>query len=251
MQISLDGHVALVTGAARGNGRAFALALARVGAKVLVTDVIDGGGLDTVEAIRAEDGVAEAALLDVRDAAACAAVAAQAREAFGPVSILINNAGIMLRGGLFDDDAAEKWRDTIDVNVHGVFNVTQAVLEHLVETSGRVVNIASIRTFMGGADSAAYSASKGAIGQITKAMATELAPKGVRVNAIAPGIIETEMTAVTRASNQRLSAYLSTVPLGRCGTPEDLVGPMLLLVSDFASYMTGAIVPVDGGKLAA
>jgi NAD(P)-dependent dehydrogenase (short-subunit alcohol dehydrogenase family) len=136
------------------------------------------------------------------------------------------------------------------VNVDGAFNVTSAFADQLKRTHGVIVNIASVSAFTAPAGSGVYPVTKGAIAQFTRALAAELAPDGVRVNAIAPGIIATPMTEVTRGDPRRLEAFLSHVPMKRVGQPEELVGPVVFLCSDWASYVTGAILAVDGGFLA-
>jgi NAD(P)-dependent dehydrogenase (short-subunit alcohol dehydrogenase family) len=135
------------------------------------------------------------------------------------------------------------------VNVHGPFNVTMAFVDQLKLTKGTIVNIASINSYVAQAGSGAYPVSKGALAQFTRALAAELAADGVRVNALAPGIIATAMTEPTRADPRRLEAFLAHVPMKRVGEPEELAGPVVFLCSDAASYITGAILPVDGGYL--
>lgn len=245
----LSKRLALVTGAGRGNGAAIARALARAGATVIVADIDPNTARQTAQAIEAVGGAAFAHTLDVADAAQCQALAALLRERHGDLAILVNNAGILRRGAHDDANAAEVWRATIDVNVGGTYNVTSAFLPQLKATRGSIVNIASIHAFVATGASSAYTASKGAIGQFTKAMAAELAPHGVRVNALAPGMIRTAMTESTISDPQKTAAFLRHVPMGRPGEPEELAGPVLFLVSEAASYITGAILPVDGGYL--
>lgn len=138
----------------------------------------------------------------------------------------------------------------MEVNVQGPFNVTMAFIEQLKHTKGCIVNVASTNSFVAPAGNGAYPVSKGALAQFTRALATELAADGVRVNALAPGIIATAMTEVTRADPARLASFLTHVPMRRVGEPEELAGPVVFLCSDAASYITGAILPVDGGYLA-
>jgi NAD(P)-dependent dehydrogenase (short-subunit alcohol dehydrogenase family) len=245
----LGGRLALVTGAGRGNGAAIAQGLARAGATVIVTDLDAATARETAQSIVAGGGDAHGHVLDVTDAAQCAALAALLWERHGAVSILINNAGVLLRVAHDDARADEAWRRTIDINVHGTYNVAAAFLSHLKDSRGSMVNISSIHAFVAPGVSAAYSASKGAIAQLTKALAAELAPHGVRVNALAPGIIRTQMTASTTGDPLKNAAFLRHVPIGRVGEPEELVGPVLFLVSDAASYVTGVVLPVDGGYL--
>ncbi len=245
----LDGRLALVTGAGQGNGRAIAVGLAEAGARVIVTDINAETAAATAEAITTADRRAWSHGLDVTDADACAELAATIREEAGDLSILVNNAGILIRGHLDDADHRAAWRRTLDVNVDGTYNVTMAMLDALTASRGTIINIASIRAYVAPPGSAEYSVSKGAIAQFTRSLASELAPRGIRVNAIAPGIIATPMTATTRADPSALAKYLEHVPMNRVGDPSELAGPTVFLASDLASYVTGAILPVDGGFL--
>jgi NAD(P)-dependent dehydrogenase (short-subunit alcohol dehydrogenase family) len=246
----LAGDLAFVTGAGQGNGQAIAIGLARHGATVIATDMDAASAEDTAVAIRASGGEAHAYPLDVTDSAACRALTAETEKAHGPVSILINNAGILVRGLITDDNADEAWRRTMDVNLDGVYAVTKACLNQLKKTKGRIVNIASVQVYVHAPrNSMAYSVSKAGVGLLTKALALELAEDGVRVNALAPGMIATAMSAVTRADPARLANYLKHVPMNRPGEPEELVGPVVFLASEMSSYVTGAILPVDGGYL--
>lgn len=247
--MTLSGRLALVTGAGRGNGAAIAQGLARAGASVVATDIDLTAADTTRDAIAASGGTAWSMALDITDAAVCREVAARVAEECGTVSILVNNAGILLRGRLADPDAAERWAHTLDVNVQGPFNVTMALLPALRASRGAVINVASIQSFVAPPGSAAYSVSKGALAQFTRALAAELAADGIRVNAIAPGIIDTAMSAATRADPDRLAGFLAHVPLRRVGQPSELAGPVVFLASNAASYVTGAILPVDGGYL--
>ena len=246
---SFIGKVAWVSGAAQGNGAAIARGLARVGARVILLDINAAGAGETAQAIGAGGMQAHGYGLDITDADACNTLAQRLLAEFGPASVLVNNAGILLRAAHDSPEAAHAWRQTIDVNLHGTFNLTQALLSQLKATRGAIINISSIHAFVAPGVSAAYSASKGAIAQFTKAMAVELANSGVRVNALAPGMIRTPMTEVTTSDPERSAAFLRHVPMGRCGEPEELVGPVLFLASDAASYVTGAVLPVDGGYL--
>jgi NAD(P)-dependent dehydrogenase (short-subunit alcohol dehydrogenase family) len=241
----LDGQVALVTGAGRGNGAAIAAGLAQAGATTVIADIDEASAKETASRIVASGGRARGVALDVTDAAACDALAAE----IGALSLLVNNAGVLLRGRLAEDKARANWARTLDVNVNGMFNVTMACLPALRAAKGAIVNIASIQSFIAPPGSAAYSVSKGGVAQFTRALAAELAEDGVRVNAIAPGIIATPMSEATRADPARLEHFLRHVPMRRVGAPEELVGPVLFLLSPSASYVTGAILPVDGGYL--
>ncbi|MBL6431128.1 MAG: SDR family oxidoreductase [Alphaproteobacteria bacterium] len=249
--IGVSGSVAVVTGAGQGNGRAIALGLARAGARVALCDVDRERAEDTAQAIRAAGGEAFADICDVSDHAAAGAFAARVEGELGAASILVNNAGIIRRQPLDDPGFAEGWDATFRVNVDGTRNMVLAFASQLEATGGRIVNVASIMSQTAGPGIAAYVASKGAIAQFTKALAHEFAPRGVRVNAVAPGVIDTPMTTTTRANEAAIARFMAHTPMARTGQPEELVGPVLFLASDMSSYVTGAILLVDGGYLAA
>jgi NAD(P)-dependent dehydrogenase (short-subunit alcohol dehydrogenase family) len=247
----LQNHVAVVTGAASGIGRAIALGFAREGAQVAVLDVNGEGAAKTAAEIGAAGGKAQAFTLDVSDRNACRAVAADVASRVGPVSILINNAGINRRNAFVGDaDALLKdWQDIMAVNLNGVFNVTHAFLGALRASKGRIVNIASIQSFMHvrTPNSPAYTTSKHGVLGFTRALAA-LGKEGVRVNAIGPGFIETPLNEKVRQTNPDLvKVFLDHTPLGRAGKPEDIVGPAIFLASDLSAYVTGSIVMADGG----
>ena len=246
----LTGRLALVTGAGRGNGAAIARGLAEAGARVIVTDIDVDAAHAVADGIAKAGGEARGHALDVTDQEGCRKLAADLELLVGPIRILVNNAGIFLRGDMLAEDGAERWARTMAVNVDGAFNVTMAFAGQLKRMHGAVVNVASVNSFTAPAGSGVYPVSKGAIAQFTRALAAELAPDGVRVNAIAPGIIATPMTEVTRNDPKRLEAFLAHVPMKRVGQPEELIGPVVFLCSDWASYVTGAILAVDGGFLA-
>lgn len=246
----LAGRIALVTGAGRGNGAAIAHGLAQAGARVIVTDIDRQTAHDAAEAIVKAGGDARGFALDVTDEVGCGKLAEDIALLVGPIRILVNNAGIFLRGNFAAAGGRERWAKTMAVNVQGTFNVTMAFLDQLKQTHGAIVNVGSINSFTAPVGSGAYPVSKGAIAQFTRGLASELAPDGVRVNAIAPGIIATAMTEVTTADPRRLDAFLAHVPMKRVGQPEELIGPVVFLCSDAASYVTGAVLPVDGGYLA-
>src|SRR4249919_70850 len=248
----LQDHIAAVTGAGSGIGRAIAQGYAREGAQVAVLDINGEAASETVQQILNAGGKAQQFVLDVTDRAACRAVAAQVAEKFGQVSILVNNAGINRRNAFTADaDAVIKdWQDIIAINLNGVFNVTHAFLDALRATKGRIVNIASIQSFMHvrTPNSPAYTSAKHGVLGFTRALAAELGKHGVRVNAIGPGLIETPLNAQVRANNPELvKIFLDHTPLGRAGKPEDIAGPAIFLASDLSAYVTGAIVMADGG----
>ena len=248
----LQNHVAVVTGAASGIGSAIALGFAREGAQVAVLDVNGEGAAKTAAEIGAAGGKAQAFTLDVSDRNACRTVAADVASRVGPVSILINNAGINRRNAFVGDaDALLKdWQDIMAVNLNGVFNVTHAFLGALRASKGRIVNIASIQSFMHvrTPNSPAYTTSKHGVLGFTRALAAELGKEGVRVNAIGPGFIETPLNEKVRQTNPDLvKIFLDHTPLGRAGKPEDIVGPAIFLASDLSAYVTGSIVMADGG----
>ncbi|MCY1522494.1 2-dehydro-3-deoxy-D-gluconate 5-dehydrogenase [compost metagenome] len=184
------------------------------------------------------------------DPQACAAIAASVRQEQGAIDVLVNNAGILIREGIDSPRAAENWRRVLDVNLNGGFNMIHAFLDALRATHGVVINVGSIASFAGVGSTLGYSPSKGGVKMMTQAMARDLAPDGIRVNAIAPGVIETPMTQYTRDDPARLAGFMQRIPLGRVGQPEDLAGPVVFLASPMAAYVTGVSLPVDGGYLA-
>jgi NAD(P)-dependent dehydrogenase (short-subunit alcohol dehydrogenase family) len=247
---SLQGHVALVTGAGQGNGKAIAHGLALAGAKVVVADINEQTAGHTSDQICRAGGLAWPTVLDVSDREACRSLAARIGQQDGPVSILVNNAGILERGPVDHADADRAWERTFQVNVSGTYHMIRACLPMLKETRGSIINLGSIQSFVATPNSAAYTASKGAILQLTKALAVELAPTGIRVNGIAPGFIETPMTQTTRDNPERMQALLAHTPMRRVGQPAELAGAVIFLASKAASYVTGVMLPVDGGYLA-
>jgi NAD(P)-dependent dehydrogenase (short-subunit alcohol dehydrogenase family) len=245
----LKGRIALVTGAGQGNGKAIALGMAQAGARVMIADLNGTTSEATAREIKATGSQSAGFALDVSDRAACLALADRIAKEVGPLEILVNNAGVLFRGALVEAESASHWDRTMSVNVNGPFNVTSAFLPQLRQTRGCIINIGSIQSFIAPPNTAAYSVSKGAVLQLTKALAAELAPHGVRVNGIAPGIIATAMSEVTRSDTAKLEGFLRHVPMGRVGHPEELAGAAVFLASPHASYITGVMLPVDGGFL--
>lgn len=245
----LAGRLALVTGAGQGNGRAVAIGLADAGARVITTDVRAETAEATAAQIRSNRGQAWSFPLDVTSIEGCARLAERVAAEIGSVSILINNAGIIIREGIDSPRAHDNWRRVLDVNLNGNFNVIHAWLPALRQTRGCVINLGSIASYVGIAGQLGYSPSKGGVRLLTQTLARELAADGIRVNAIAPGVIETPMTESTRNDPQRLAGFMQRTPLGRVGQPEELVGPVVFLASEMASYVSGVTLPVDGGYL--
>jgi NAD(P)-dependent dehydrogenase (short-subunit alcohol dehydrogenase family) len=248
----LENHIAVITGAGSGIGRAIALGYAREGARVVLLDMNETSAAEAAREIREAGGSAESFALDVTRRDDCVAIAKRIAEKVGPVTILVNNAGIARRNGMTgaDDAVIKDWEDIIAINLTGVFNVTHAFLGSLRAVKGRIVNIGSIQSFihLRTPSSPAYTASKHGVLGFTKALAAELGKDGVRVNAIGPGFIETPLNEKVRASNPDLiKVFIDHTPLGRAGKPEDIVGPAIFLASDLSSYVSGSIVMVDGG----
>lgn len=244
----LRGRIALVTGAGQGNGKAIAKGLAKAGARVIVTDLNE----TNAKSVATEIGVSAVAYqLDVTSREACLALAQTVAVDIGPIDILVNNAGIIIREGLDSPEVASNLERTLKVNVMGSFLPTQAWLGALKATKGVIINVGSIASSTGIPNVVGYSPSKGAVKLMTQALAVELAKDGIRVNAIAPGVIETPMTSYTRQAPERLEKFMLRTPMARVGQPEELAGPVVFLASDMASYVTGVTLPVDGGFLAA
>jgi NAD(P)-dependent dehydrogenase (short-subunit alcohol dehydrogenase family) len=243
----LDGKIALVTGAGSGIGAAIAKAMAEAGARVVAVDVNGEAAGRTAQAV---GGGAKAVPCDVADRSACDELAATVRREVGAVGVLVNNAGIIRRGRLTDADARRDWDATLAVNLDGPYNMVTAFLDQLRETQGAIVNIGSIQSFVALPNSAAYTTSKGGVRLLTKALAMELGPMGIRVNAIGPGFTATPLNADARQNAEYMANFTGRIPLGRIGTPEDIAAPAVFLASDMARYISGVTLPVDGGYLA-
>jgi NAD(P)-dependent dehydrogenase (short-subunit alcohol dehydrogenase family) len=248
----LQNHIAVVTGAGSGIGRAIASGYAREGASIVLLDINEKTAADAAEEIRGAGGKAQSFALDVTRGEDCIAIAKQVAEKIGRVSVLVNNAGINRRNAFTADPEAvlKDWQDIMAINLNGTFNVTHAFLEPLLASKGRIVNIGSIQSFVHvrTPNSTAYTSSKHGVLGFTRALAAELGKHGVRVNAIGPGLIETPLNASVRANDPGLvKIFIDHTPLGRAGKPEDIVGPAIFLASDLSSYVTGSIVMADGG----
>ena len=238
--------VALVTGSSRGIGRAIAAQLAREGYAVCINYIEQQQAAEAlVTELQAEGCRAMAIQADVADRAAVNAMVAAAEAAFGPVTLLVNNAGIS-RQGLFQDVDDELWDRYFAVNVTGARNTIQAVLPHMLhEKSGCIINISSIWGLRGASCEVTYATTKAALVGLTRSLALELAPSGIRVNAVAPGCIETDM--VRALGQETRDMLVDATPMGRLGTPEDIADAVSFLASDKASFMTGQILTADGG----
>jgi NAD(P)-dependent dehydrogenase (short-subunit alcohol dehydrogenase family) len=246
----LDGRLALVTGAGSGIGRAIAVAYARAGARVILTDREERACDAALDETRAAGGDAWAIALDVTDADAACALAERMSGDIGDLDILVNNAGLLIREGIDSPRARTNLRQVVEVNLFGTFHVIHAFLPALRRTRGCIVNIASAAAFVAQPGCLGYSASKGGVKMLTQSMAADLAADGIRVNAIAPGLIDTPMTDATRSAPERLEKFLARIPSRRVGMPGEIAQPAVFLASPMASYVNGVTLPVDGGLLA-
>ena len=243
--IGLAGKVAVITGGSRGIGRAIAMRLSAEGAKVAICGRNLAAAEEVVAEIEAAGATGMAVAADVsRESEADALIHASIKR-FGRLDILVNNAGIT-RDGLLVRMKEEDWDTVLDVNLKGAFFTTRAALRPMLRArGGRIVNISSIAGTMGIAGQANYSAAKAGLIGFTKAVAKEVASRSITVNAVAPGFIETEMTAVL--SEDRKKIYLSQIPLGRFGDPTEVAALVSFLVSEAAGYITGQVITIDGG----
>ena len=244
----LEGKTALVTGASRGIGRAIALRLAAEGADVAVNFAGSSAKAEEVKNAIIEMGrKAIAKQADVKDASSVAGMVEEVKKTFGRIDILVNNAGVT-RDGLLMRMKDEDWETVIDTNLRGVFQCTKAVSKIMMKQRyGRIVNMASVVGLVGNAGQANYAASKAGVIGFSKSVARELASRGITVNMVAPGCIDTDMTAVL--PDKVREAMLADIPLARVGKPEDVASAVAFLVSDEAAYITGQVINVDGGMV--
>lgn len=244
----LDGKVALVTGASRGIGRAIAIKLAAEGAKVAINYAGNTAKAEEVKAeIEAAGGEAMLVQADVADSAAVDAMVAAVTEQFGTIDILVNNAGIT-RDGLLMRMKDEDFDAVISTNLKGVFYCTKLVSKLMMKKrAGKIVNMASVVGLIGNAGQTNYAAAKAGVIGFSKSAAKELAARGITVNVVAPGFIDTDMTAAM--PEKAKEATLTGIPMKRMGAPEDIANAVAFLVSDNASYITGQVVNVDGGMV--
>jgi 2-dehydro-3-deoxy-D-gluconate 5-dehydrogenase len=251
---SLHGRRALVTGANTGIGQGIALALAEAGAEVVAAgrSAMDG----TAALIRAQGGTCHPLKADLGDKAARAGLIEDAASRFGPLDILVNNAGIIRRADALDFTEAD-WDEVMDINLKAMFFLCRDFGRHVFAGNvfgqvrkAKIINIASLLSFQGGIRVASYTASKGGVAGITRLLACEWAAKGLNVNAIAPGYVDTNNTQALRADPDRNAAILSRIPAGSWGRPCDIGGAAVFLGSSAADYIHGIVLPVDGGWLA-
>jgi NAD(P)-dependent dehydrogenase (short-subunit alcohol dehydrogenase family) len=246
----LTGQLALITGAGRGIGAALALGLSNAGATIVATDIDPEAAARTADRVQTDGGSAFACALDVADPAQCESCAIAVRREAGPISILINNAGIGGEVPIEHPDALKLWHRQIAINLGGPFCAVRAFLDALRETRGTIINIASVAAFNAVTNAHGYMASKAGVKLLTQTLAKGLASDGIRVNAVAPGTVRTELTAARLADPVWRDAFLKRVPLGRVAEPSEVVQPIVFLASPMASYITGATLPIDGGFLA-
>ena len=239
--------VAVVTGAGRGIGRAVALAYARMGADVACVSRTEENSAKVAAEVEALGRKAWALAVDVSDTAAVDAAAKEILESAGRVDILVNNAGVT-RDNLLMRMSEEEWDTVLDINLKGAFNFTKAFSRTFIkQRSGRIINIASVIGLIGNAGQSNYAASKAALIGFTKSVAKELAPRGITANAIAPGFIETDMTAAL--DDKVRESIIGNVPLGRFGSPDDIAHAAVFLAMEPSGYITGQVLTVDGGMV--
>lgn len=248
-QFSLEGKVAIVTGASTGLGQGISLAFAQAGAAVVGVDYVEMP--ETQKMVEELGGKFVGVVANLMSTEPIQGIIDTAIEKFGKIDVLVNNAGIIRREDCIDF-SEQNWDDVININLKTVFFFSQAVSKKFIAqgTGGKIINIASMLSFQGGIRVPSYTASKSAVMGITRAMANEFAKHNINVNAIAPGYMATNNTAALRADEDRSGQILERIPAGRWGTPEDMQGPAVFLASSASDYVNGYTVAVDGGWLA-
>lgn len=247
--MNLNRKVAIVTGARRGIGKAIALKLAQLGAKVCVSDISQEDCEAVLPEIKEAGSEGVAVKCDVTNKEEVAAMVQTTKEVLQTVDILVNNAGIYIQKPL-EEMSEEDIDKVLAVNLRGAINCTKAVIPHMKEkNSGKIITIASIAGLVGFANSSIYCATKGALVNLTRELAAELGPNKINVNAVAPGVIDTAMTKNFLENEEIKKGLLANIPYGRIGKPEDIANAVAFLASEEADYITGVILPVDGGWL--
>ncbi|AGB26760.1 dehydrogenase of unknown specificity, short-chain alcohol dehydrogenase like protein (plasmid) [Mycobacterium sp. JS623] len=249
----LKDKVALVTGGGQGIGAGIASCLAREGAKVAILDIVPGPAKKLADDITAAAGTARSWELDVTDFAAFEAVVQDVEQVWGTIDVLVNNAGVVIPPGPFMDSDPADWDHLLDVDFKGVLNGVKACVPRMQRAGGgAIVNIGSDSARFGEPGIAVYAGAKGAVNSISKSLAKELAPAGIRVNVITPGIIETPMIDLARSTpdgRAMIDATVATIPLQRMGTPREVGDVVVFLASEQSSYLTGQSISVNGGML--
>ena len=245
--MKFEGKTVIVTGAGRGIGEAYALGFARERANVVVVDVVASGAESTAKKVEGAGGKSLVQAIDVSKKRDVDAMAEKTVERFGRIDALVNNAGVLFQES-FLTSTEEQYYKIYDVNVKGLFLCAQAVARQMIrQKKGKIINVSSIAAIVGQANLSLYSSSKGAILSLTRAMALELAPHNIQVNAILPGTTETPMAADALANPETRAQLTSGIPLGRLGKPEDHVGAVLYFASEESNWCTGQTLIVDGG----
>jgi 2-deoxy-D-gluconate 3-dehydrogenase len=245
---NLDGKTAIITGSTTGLGQAMAIGLAQAGADIVIADILDS--TETKEKISSIGRKAIQLKVDLSKSESIFQIVKDTIDEFGKVDILINNAGIIRRTPAIDFTEKD-WDDVMNINSRAVFFLCQAVAKDMIKRKyGKIINIASLLSFSGGITVPSYSASKGAVAQITKALANEWAQYGININAIAPGYMVTNNTEALRKDEKRFKSITERIPAGRWGMPEDLKGAAVFLSSKASDYVNGHIILVDGGWMA-